>query len=76
MRDGRSGGEADRGFRCYVYSTIHHGVVHQLVFFEFLDQFESNHHSSGLKTDAGLGKWCGEVGTTLGPEVSTWSMKS
>ena len=43
-------------------STIHHGVVHhhrvvhQLVFFEFLDEFESNHHSSGLKTDVGLGK--------------------
>jgi len=62
--------------------TIHHGVVHhqrvvhQLVFFEFLDRFESNHHSSGLKTPAGLGKWCGEVGTTLGAEVRTWSMKS
>jgi len=47
-----------------------------IVFLMFLDEFESNHHSSGLKTDAGLGKWCGEVGTTLGAEVSTWSMKS
>jgi len=63
-------------------STIHHGVVHhhrvvhQLVFLEFLDGFESDPHSSGLKTPAGLGKWCGEVGTTLGAEVTTWSMKS
>jgi len=45
-----------------VETTIHHGVVHhhevvpQLVFLEFLDEFESNHHSSGIKTDAGLGK--------------------
>ena len=66
----------------YVASTIHHGVVHhhrvvhQLVYFEFLDEFESNHHSSGLKADVGLIKWCGEVGTTPGAEVSTWSMKS
>jgi len=69
------------GLRTYP-NTIHHGVehhhrvVHQLVFFEFLDEFESNHHSSGIKTDAGLDKWCGKVGTTLGAEVSTWIMKS
>jgi len=50
--------------------------VDQLVFFEFVDCFESNHHSSGLKRDTGPVKWGGEVGTTLGADVSMQYLKS